>query len=508
MEGQFARLLSGRPMEWATNAAGDHVRAGTPGAYGYALRCPVCRAAVYHRSGAVNRPHFAHYSGNSNRECELYDPRIGGQVGTSDTRPRHLAPSGFGAPALIWVDGELVSLNLWLRLPKFPNGYASTLTITSSSGTRQLVGEELTRTTFVSIPLRVPPAKVKANPPDRATEMWIEQVLSQFSLSGNYFRTVTNGGVLENPETALELGEEYFYVSQRPLPEPSPSALKISEPKEHREWWVYRVLLRDNHDTRHEDIAELSSYLGKSIVPPKPRIEIIWPPAFRFDADGTAVFAEATRQLIARSDGGPPSVETGSGTKVVVNDLGKGCFQITLNTPEEDAIVWMPSGAIRRLRFVESPLTIPRGVTLTAATGSADLASIPAAEIARQHRSIEVSIPSERLWRNARINGNRLTPLPNGESLTLEGPLQEIRFGAFGSVVIARQATVSEINESPWYTKIDRIVAVTVGRTASEGLKSVRRKHQAVRWAIENDAMHLLPLVLSALSSEVTRGVS
>lgn len=496
-------------MEWATDTVGEHVRAGTPEAYGYALRCPVCKAAVYHRSGAYNRPHFAHYSGNSNRECELYDPRVGGQVGASGSQPRRLASFDFEAPALIWVDGELVSLSLRLRLPKFPSGYASTLTITSSSGTRTLAGEELTRTALVSIPLREPPAKIKTNPPDLATEMRIRDVFSQFHLSGNYFRTVTNGGVLESPDAALELGGEYFYVSQHPLPEPSPPALKIAEPpKESRGWWVYRLLLRNSPYTRNDDIADLRSYLGKSIVPAKSRVEIIWPPASRFDADGTAVFAETVKQLVARSDGGPPNVETGSGAKVVIGDLGEGCYQITLNAPEEDAIVWVFSGTSRRLRFVEASPAVPRGVTLTATNDSADLVSIPAAEVARQAGSVEVSVPSERLWRNARLNGNRLSPLPNGESLTLEGPLQDLRFGAFGSVVCAHQVTVNGVNENPWYAKIDRIVAATAGLTASEGLKSIRRKHQAVRWAVENDAMRLLPLVLSALSSEVSRGVS
>lgn len=498
-------------MEWATDSVGEHVRAGTPEAeaYRHALRCPVCKAAVYHRSGAYNRPHFAHYSGNSNRECELYDPRVGGQVGASGSQPRHLASADFGAPALIWADGELVSLSLRLRLPKFPSGYASTLTITSSSGTRALVGEELTRTTLVSIPLREPPAKIKTNPPDLATEMRIRDVFSQFRLSGNYFRTVTTGGVLENPHGALELGEEYFYISQHPLPEPSPPALKIAEPpKESRGWWVYRLFLRNSPYTRNDDIADLKSYLGKSIVPPKPRVEIIWPPASRFDTDGTAVFAETVKQFVARSDGGPPNVETSSGTKVAISDLGEGCYQITLTTPEEDAIVWVPSGTCRRLRFIEAPLATPSGVILTAANGRADLASISAAEVARQVGAIEVSVPSERLWRNARLNGNRLSPLPNGESLTLEGPLQNLRFGAFGSVVSAYQIADNCADESPWYTKVDRIVAATVGLTASENLKSIRWKHQAVRWAVENDAMRLLPLVLSALSFEVSRGVS
>jgi len=405
------------------------------------------------------------------------------------------------------VDGELASLNLRLRLPKFPDQYASKLTITSSSGRRTLVGEELTRTVLVSIPLREPPAMVKTDPPDLAMEMRLEEVISQFKLSGNYFRTTMNGGVLESPDTALELGEEYFYVSQRHLPEPTPTALKIEERKEHRGWWVYRVLLQDRQDTRNDDIADLTSYLGRSIVAPKPRVEIIWPPASRFDTDGTAVFADTVKQLIARSDGGPPNVETGSGAKVAIDDLGEGCYQITLNTSREEVAVWMSRGGSRRLRFVEPSQSAPRGVTLTVSSDSADLVSTLAAEIARQCGAMEILVPSERLWRSARLNGNRLSPLPDGKRLTLEGPLQDLRFGAFGAVVNAHQFRNICADESPWYAKMERLVAATLGLVASERLKSVRSKHQAVRWAIENDAMRLLPLVLSAIPSEVNRGV-
>jgi len=392
-------------------------------------------------------------------------------------------------------------------LPKLSNGYTSKLVITSSNGTRTFGSGALTRTTLVSIPLREPPVTVKTIPPDLAMDMRLDEVLSQFRLSGNYFRTVTNGGVLERPDTALELGEEYFYVSQRRLPEPSPSALKIAARKEHLGWWVYRVLLRDSPDTRHEDIDDLKSYLGRSIVPPKPRVEIVWPPASRFDVDGTAVFAETTKKLLARSNDGSPNVETDGGTKVVIDDIDKGYFQITFNAQEEGAVIWMPGGAIRRIRFEKDSFATPRGVILTAATGEADLTSISAAEVASDDGAIDVSVPSEGLWRNARLNGRKLNALPNGESLRFKGPLQDIRFGAFGSV-ITRQTIAGEVPLTHWYSKILLVVTTSVGQAAAKGLKSIHSKHQAIRWATENNAMHCLPLVLSALAAEINHGVS
>jgi hypothetical protein len=353
-----------------------------------------------------------------------------------------------------------------------------------------------------------PPAKVATSPLDPAMEMRIEAVLGQFRLSGNYFRATVNGGVLERPDAALELGEEYFYVSQRPLPDPYPSALNVLERLEHRVWFVYRVLLRNDPNTRDEDIADLRFYLDKRIVPPNPCVEVVWPPACRFDVDGTAVFSETTKQLIVRTNGGPPGVETGSHIEATIDDLGEGCYLIEFSAPEEEAIVWMSTGAVRRLRFTTVPQTTPRGVVLTSSSGAGDLTSASGAMAAGQVGAIEVSVPSERLWRKARFNGKRLIPLPNGERHMLEGPFQDIRFGAFGSVIIPQQVIAGSTSGSPWYIRIERLVAASVGLAASESLKSIRSKHQVIRWAVESDAMHLLPLVLSAFSAEVGRGIS
>jgi hypothetical protein len=271
---------------------------------------------------------------------------------------------------------------------------------------------------------------------------------------------------------------------------------------------IYRILLRNDPNTRDENIADLEFYLDRHVVPPKPWVEIVWPPACRFDTDGTAVFAETTKRLIVRTNDGLPSVKTGSQDVASIDDLGKGCYQIAFNASEEDATLWMPSGAVRRLRFESMQQLGPRGVVLTTSDGAVELTSAAAIGIAGQAERIEISVPSERLWRNGRFNGKRLTPLPNGDRHTLEGPLQVIRFGAFGSVFVTQQTVIGAISGSTWHAKIDRLVATSVGHAASESLKSIRSKHQVVRWAIESNAIHLLPLVLSAFSAEVGRGIS
>lgn len=497
-------------MDWATNPAGEHVLAGTPGALGYGLRCPVCKAHVYHRNGIYNRPHFAHYSSNFNRACELYHPGIHTGAGSFErdlSSPScFLQPFGFEAPALVWTEDELFSLSLQLRLPKLTRGYSSTLTVTSSMGTSVYIGEQLSRSKFVVLPLREPPAEVKLTPPDPAMDLRLKAVLGQFRLSGNFFRTTANGGVLESPEAPLELGAEYLYVTQRPLPEPYPSALKVGDRRQQRSWFVYRVILRDTPSTRSGDISVLGFYLNRRILPPKPGVEVVWPPAFRFDEDGTAILSETTKSLIVLTNDGPPKAETTDRTEVSVNHLGECHYQITFSMPVTEVVVWIPSGAYRRLRFEKRLQATPRGVLLTGLGGAADLTSVIAKEFAGQSGAIEITVPSERLWRKARLNGNKLSPLPNGERFMLDGPFHDIRFGAFGSIVVAQQGCSNGDSVSLWHTRIERLVAGSIGLAALEELKTIHSKHDVIRWAIKANATHLLPLVLSAFSTEVGRG--
>jgi hypothetical protein len=496
-------------MDWAINPAGNHVRPGTPGAYGYSLRCPVCKASVYHRHGVYNRPHFAHYSGNFNRACELYNPGTGNLVGVGRTSGLFVAPSSFDSPALIWSDSNSVPLSLQLRLPRVPPGYSSTLSIFSSLGRRVFAGEDLTRTLFAQIPLQEPPARVETSPRDPATELRIEAALRQFRLSGNYFRATASGGVLESPDSALELGEEYFFVSQRPLATPYPPALILTRGlKQHRSWMVYYLRLRDDPDTRDEDIADLNAYLGRTIALPRHRIDVVWPPPHRFDADGAPVFSGAVGQLIARSNVTPPKVETGSSAPATITDLGRGLYLIAIEAPEGEAIVWTASGSVQRIRFESMKLTCPVGVMLSSLGGATDLMSPTAVDVAGSLGPIDAIVPSELLWRRAKFNGRKLRPLPSGTIHQFEGPLQDIDIGSFGSVSVPQCRRTGDAAANPWYVKVERVVSASVGPIASANLKSIRSKHQAVRWAVESKAMHLLPLVLSAFSAEVGRGIS
>ena len=493
-------------MDWAIDAAGDHVRAGTPAACRHSLRCPVCRSSVYHRHGAYNRPHFAHYSRNFNQACELYHPGAGG-ASLAGLTPTAL-PS-FGAPALLWRDSASIPLSLQLRLPKVPKGYASTLAICSSLGKTHFSGDDLVRTSFVQLPLQAPPAKVESYPTDLGMMMRIEALLGQFRLSGNYFRATASGGVLESVDAALELGEDYILLTQRPLSESQPQALEHrSPPRQHRSWIIYQLHLRDDFRTRTGDVAALQSCLGRAITVPKPRVDIVWPPPHRFDTDGVPLFADNTTELVAKTGARALNVVAERDIPTSVENLGEGLYRIKVGATSGEVAIWPPLGSTQHARFESQTLTAPDGVALISSNGRIGLMSQAASDEAARSGHAAIAVPSELLWRNARCDGHRVTPVPNGLLHTFERPFNDLDFGSFGSISIPASRPALEVRLPSWHARLEGLVIASCGLVALTKLKTVRSKHEALSWAVENNATHILPLILSAFSAEAARGIS
>ncbi|MFB9275758.1 competence protein CoiA family protein [Cohnella cellulosilytica] len=64
-------------MEWALDANKQHVHASSPNANkGKSYLCPRCKKDAFLRKGKKRIPHFAHVSGQTNINCELYIPPV------------------------------------------------------------------------------------------------------------------------------------------------------------------------------------------------------------------------------------------------------------------------------------------------------------------------------------------------------------------------------------------------------------------------------------------------
>ena len=492
-------------MHWAIDSSGTHIEAGTNSARGYGLRCPCCKALVYHRHGSFNRPHFAHYSGRSNRTCELYYPSHDATVGNGHSAIRGAPTNGFSSPALVWRDSASLTASLHLRLPRLPEDYSSSIRVQSLLGIESFREGSLCRTRFTPLPLHSPPAVAATAPRDDELDFLLEDVLSQFRLTDNYFRATATGGILERSDATLELGAAYILVSQRALSTPQPpSLIAVGEARQQRSWTVQRFQLRDDPELYAVDIPELTAYLGRHIVPPKPRIEFIWPSPMHHDLDGAPVFSEFTRQLIVRSPSGPPKATTTDFSSLAIEDLGDSLYQVALIPNIESEIAVTGANASRmRLAFAAESFASPAGVSLRSSDRVADLVCAEAVELARRAGKIEITVPSELLWRTGRINGIKLKPLPNGFSLEILSPVESIDFGAFGRAHVQRAATSS--TGGHWTEKVDILVRSYAGEEALSRLQLVAERCQLFRWAIENNALHILPLVISAYPDEVER---
>jgi hypothetical protein len=496
-------------MRWAINHRSQHVRADAPGVYSWLeLNCPVCKQRVFPRRGPVREAHFAHYGGNSSKACELYQPGEGEATSSSTVTQgaTHThKKKAFGAPALLWRSEQSFPASLYLRLPSNPGGFDSSVKIISRA-TSQFRGADLARPMFAGLRLQVPPAELETVPADLALEALIKETLSHFKFTGNYFRATNEGGVLLASGDPLELGEDYWLVSQTPLRQPVPHHLRIDERRSDRAWFAYRIALSLVEEDVVEVMAELTSYLQRKVIRPTPKVDLVWPTPSRIDLDGVPVFDFSVSEILVRSSFAVPQCLLQTAQLVSAEPISNGFFTFRFDGGANEALIGTPQGPGRRLRFASCDLARPTGVVLHIGDESVQAFDPKAGELIAKASDVRVEVPSPRLWRNVRVNGVALRPLPDGNEYAINGQLHALSAGAFGEVF-----KFSEVDgvapEAPWYSSIERIVALVVGPRAAIRLRHVQSKGQLIRWVSDHDAHALLPKLLSILSAEVTRGV-
>lgn len=497
-------------MKWAINHRDEHVRADAPGvSYSFDLRCPVCRERVFPRSGRIREAHFAHYGGNFSKACEQYHPAEGMATGSRTHAPSPVRGDQsnrvFGAPELLWKAEQSLPTSLCLRLPSTPSGFASNIKVISRA-TSQFRGKELAKPTFAALRLQVPPGHCETTPHDPGLNALINETLSRFKFSGNYFRATSEGGVLEPPDAPLELGEVYWLVTQVALREPVSQLLQIHEQRFDRAWFVYRLGLPLFEGNQLEGLKELKTYLQRDVVTPRPRVNLIWPTPDRFDPDGIPVFDTSVAEVLVRSTSGVPECVTRE--RLIESVLvAEHLFSFRFDGKVEEALISVGTGVGRRLRFESCQPLLPAGVWLHA--GDQRLLAIDpsASELLNETSSeVRVEVPSQRLWRNVRVNGTVLRPIPDGVQWVANAELMSLQAGSFGEM-LRRQVTGTR-QELHWFTSIERLVVQMTGKRAMERLRHVKSRYQLHAWVCDYHAQALLPKLLSLMSAGVVRDVS
>jgi len=493
-------------MKWALDYRGEHIKAGSDDAERASLRCPACKRRVYHRQGPTRQAHFAHFSGNSNQECELYYPGMPDSSHNTEKTKADKAlltphiPS-LGGPALVWLDGAPIPTGLTLRIPKFIEDPQPTIYINSTLGQRKLSKDTLNKITFSAVSLNVPPATVETRPYNHEIVTSTTRILQDFKEDGNFFRAHSDGGVLIARNVALELGETYFILTQRQLSLTRPNALEVISTRVDNKWTAYQVCLRDNPESREEDIIELASYLGRVVIPARQKLDILWPPPITFDADGAGVYETTTSQLIVRCNAGLPSCITTTSMPGDVKELSDDLFSVSLPEQEGDILIGPKTGNFQLIRIESRDFLEPEGVIIKSINTTAGLHTTGATEAALESGAKIIQVPTQRLWRQIRINTLSLPPpYPLARTFETLLTITELDAGAFGQFIMHSQNEDSTCHLD-WYKKFEFLILNIAGRTAFKSLAHVYTKGQLLSWSSRNRTQALLPIMMYAFKT-------
>ena len=489
-------------VKLALNHRGQLVRADAVGPYSFGLRCPCCKEPVFARLGSVREAHFAHRSGNANRDCELYYPGSGGDWHQGEVvavPPRTFARERLGAPALLWRCEEGLAASLYLRLPTHPEGFGSRVRITSFT-TSQHRGGDLTAPVFVRLRLQIPPGQVHTSPMDESLEKALIETLAQFRLTGNYFKATGEGGVLVPLDQPLELRETYWLLTQSQLDKSAPGFVRIEEHRTDRAWHAYRIVLACDPEFAEDSSAEIARYLGRDVINPRPTARIIWPLPIRRDADGIKVFSNNVKELLIRSPFGPPHARLRSAADVTGSQVDRDLYSLNVLTTEREALVGLPNGRWERIRFDACELNLPESVWLSNQRGRAALFDPGVENLIARGLPLRVEVPAHRMWRNISINGSPIRPIPDGLFCEIQGPLSEIDAGTFGSVRLAKGEKARTSSNAWWAAASESLVKTIGGERAVAKLRLVSSQAMLLRWAQEYRAIKLLPRLMFEFS--------
>lgn len=495
-------------MREAISFSGKAVRADEAGmAYSFDLRCPSCGERVFFRKGSLFRePHFAHYAGRRDRDCDLYFPGDEG-TGVAPSRSESMAEPHIGGPTLFWRDSVPIPVGLYLRLPRLAT-HAEGLARVISRATTPFLYQDLTTPKFVCVQLATPPAGFETYPADEGLNAAVAEAMAEFRLTGNYFRATVEGGILERVDAPLVIGERYWLVTQSRLRTPMSKYIHVESHRTDRAWHVYGLKLAANSAEYEDAIAEVGTHLGRRVETPRGRVQFVWPAAGRFDLDGTPVFDESVSSIIVRCHSGTPKARFQDGFVVSAQPLGEGLHAIAVTGRGNEGVAMAPGGDQRRFRLAQCEASSPHGVKVKGPEVDMYAFEPGVVEITSRMDKLILEVPSTALWRKMLLNGSLIRPLPDGTDYAVAGSLTSLYSGSFGSFEAAQPITAPD-ELSAWPLRIGQLIELLVGRRALESFrKNVRSKGHLVQWANDFQAQALLPKLLSEYPSGEPNDIS
>lgn len=436
-------------MHWAVDYLGKEVAADRISVYSSRFRCPCCGEPVFHKKrGVERRAHFVHFG--SSPDCRLYYPGSGGYPPSRHSQMSGASKGAWreatnGASLYLKVEGRHQA-SLQIRLPTVSDVgvLQGSINLSSNYGPRAPISiSALSKSIYRAVPMSCPPATCTASPGAEAVASQINQALSEFKFSNNFFRASPVGGVLLHPDDSLEAETSYWLITQSSLRGGATTlGLKVEEHPASRGWYRYLLSIPSQEVMAGPTIqASLEQLLGRAITSATKRAVVVYPLPNHFDPDGIGVYGQETTSLLVRCPDGLEvkvlETTTASAARQVLESKS-GFVRITGLVPGDVTIV--VDGLIHdRVRIRDCVPFRPYGVRIKAAESAVELFEPAAAILLRANvADLEVSVPTNRSWRVIRLSGSKINPLPNGFSLTVHGQLSELCAENFGSICLGR----------------------------------------------------------------------
>ncbi|MEC0183037.1 hypothetical protein P4H61_16245 [Paenibacillus peoriae] len=291
-------------MEWALDANKQHVHASSPEAIrGISYICPRCKKDTFLRKGKKRVPHFAHVSGQTNINCELYIPpaiyatQMGEKISVDAVSERSLD---------IYLDLVKDSWSLDIKIPsaigqyegsaflKFPFAWEGERTIPLSS----------IRTNGKRIRIRLQTRDYRVLVSGDVRNEWKMKVeypikgIDKIIPTAFYYSRLGGRRLTEN--IPLQWGETYVLVwdnHEIKILHGMPPMLAFRKLQDQNNWSVMIVKLPVSYNKSVEQW--IKRFLNRSITFPLPEVKLVTPIPERMIDQEIAVISSTARVVIA-----------------------------------------------------------------------------------------------------------------------------------------------------------------------------------------------------------------
>ena len=291
-------------MEWALDVNKQHVHASSAHAIrGISYICPRCKKDTILRKGKKRVPHFAHVSGQTNTNCELYIPpaiyatQMGEKISVDSINERSLD---------LYIDVVKDSWALNIKIPsamgqyegsaflKFPFAWEGERTIPLSS----------IRTNGKKIRIRLQTLDYRVLVSGEIRNEWKTKVeypikgLDKIIPTAFYYSRLAGRRLTEN--ISLQWGETYVLVWDNnviKILQGMPPMLAFRELQDQNNWSGMIVKLPVSYNKSVEQW--IKRFLNRSITFPLPEVKLVTPIPERMIDQEMAVITSTDRVVIA-----------------------------------------------------------------------------------------------------------------------------------------------------------------------------------------------------------------